>query len=321
MAVTAGATITYDEGPTGGNTNREDLGKVLWDVSPTDTPFLSAIGKNKATATSHDWPTQELKAPAHLISLEGEDAVPVKPDPRSRLSNKTQIIKDHAVASGTQEVVLKSGSIGSEVAKQIANRMREFKTHVEFSMIGRSGGWVAGDAGTEREMGSLDCYLIGDSYQGSGTAPSDGTGANAPTPGAGRDLDEALHFKPALGALWGQSGGNRNLLAVCNQKQRGIISTFAGSATRYVTTNDARLQASIDVYDGDFHVVTVTPSRQCLATNVFIVDTEYLKCSDLRSIQVKDLAVIGDSKRKEVLWETTLEVCTPKAHANIADLN
>lgn len=319
MAATTGATTTYDE-PIGTGTNREDLGNILWDVSPTETPFLTAAGKNKATAISHDWPTQQLKTADHIAAIEGEDAVPVKRDARTRLSNYTQIIKDHAVASGTQEVVLKGGSVKSEQARQVMNIMREFKTHAEFSMIGRSEPKVAGDASTvAREMGSFDSYLAGDSYQGVGTAPA-GNGADAPVAGTPRALDETI-WKAALEQLWTQSGGNENVLAVCGAKQRGIISSFAGSATRFVSTDDAKLQASIDVYDGDYHTVTVTPSRQCLATNVFIVDPEYVQVSDLRSIQTKDLAVIGDSVRKEVLWETTLEVSNPLAHINIADLS
>jgi hypothetical protein len=314
MAATEGATTSTIQAAT----NLEDISKILWDVSPADTPLLSAMGRNKATATNHDWPTQELKAAAHLAAVEGEDAVPVVRDPRVRLSNHCQIIKDHAVSSGTQEQVLKAGSVGSEVARAIANIMREMKTHAEFSMIGRSEPKVARDATTAGELASLDCYLAGDSYQGVGTVPT-GDGTDAPVAGTGRNLDEAI-FTAALGDLWNQSGGNKNLLAVCGSKQRGIISTFTSSSTRYVSTDNRELTASIDVYDGDYHTVTVTPSRQCLATNVFIVDKEYLKCSDLRSLRTKDLAVIGDSTRKEVLWELTLEVCAPKAHSNIADL-
>jgi len=315
MAATEGATTSTINAVT----NLEDISKILWDVSPADTPFLSAIGKNKATATNHDWPTQELKTAAHLAAVEGEDAVPVVRDPRVRMTNHCQIVKDHAVASGTQEVVLKAGSVGSEVARSVANIMREMKTHVEFSMIGRSEPIIVRDATTAGEMGSFDTYLIDGSYAGSGTAPT-GDGSDAPIAGAGRDLDESI-LTAALAGLWNQSGGNKNLLAVCGSKQRGIISTFTASSTRYVTTDNRELTASIDVYDGDYHTVTVTPSRQCLATNVFIVDKEYAKCSDLRSLQTKDLAVIGDSKRKEVLWEMTLEVSAPKAHCNIADLN
>ena len=54
MAQAVGATSTYDE-PIATGGNREDLSDVLFDVSPTETPFLTSAKKNKAEATSHDW--------------------------------------------------------------------------------------------------------------------------------------------------------------------------------------------------------------------------------------------------------------------------
>ena len=32
---------------------REDLSDVIYDISPQDTPFMSSIGKSKATAVYH----------------------------------------------------------------------------------------------------------------------------------------------------------------------------------------------------------------------------------------------------------------------------
>ena len=33
--------------------NREDLTNVIYNISPTDTPFMSSIAKSKAAATKH----------------------------------------------------------------------------------------------------------------------------------------------------------------------------------------------------------------------------------------------------------------------------
>ena len=41
---------------------REDLSDIIYDVSPTDTPFLSAIPKGKATNTLHEWQTDTLRS-------------------------------------------------------------------------------------------------------------------------------------------------------------------------------------------------------------------------------------------------------------------
>ena len=36
---------------------REDLSNIIYDVSPTMTPFMSNIGRGKATHTLHEWQT------------------------------------------------------------------------------------------------------------------------------------------------------------------------------------------------------------------------------------------------------------------------
>ncbi len=41
---------------------REDLTDIIYDISPTETPFMSSIGKTKATAVYHEWQTDSLAA-------------------------------------------------------------------------------------------------------------------------------------------------------------------------------------------------------------------------------------------------------------------
>ncbi len=39
---------------------REDLTDIIYDISPTETPFMSSVGKTKATAVYHEWQTDSL---------------------------------------------------------------------------------------------------------------------------------------------------------------------------------------------------------------------------------------------------------------------
>ena len=43
---------------------REDLQNVIYDISPTDTPFMSSIGTGSASAVKHEWQTDSLAAAA-----------------------------------------------------------------------------------------------------------------------------------------------------------------------------------------------------------------------------------------------------------------
>jgi hypothetical protein len=326
MAVTAGARLSYDE-PIGTGGNREDLSDLLWDVSPTETPGLTAMGRSKATATNHEYLTDALEDAAENAHVEGDDSTPVKAASRIRMGNYTQIFKKHAVVSGTQEKVMKGGGIKSEMAYQVGRRMKAIKRDAEYTVFGAGVAKVAGNSGAARKMGSLAAYLgdeggdialPGNSYFGTGTEPG-GDGSDVPVAGTPRAFTEEI-LKSALSQLWAQAGGNSNVIALCGAYNRGVMSTFTSSAVRNVTTDDRKLVASIDVYDGDFHTVTITPDRFSSPGNVFILDPEYLKTSTLRPINSYDLAKTGDSYKKEIVWEWTLEVCHPRAHINIADL-
>lgn len=321
MAQAVGATSAYDE-PISTGGNREDLSDLLFDVSPTETPFVTAIKKGKkATAIKHDWLTDVLESAADNAHIEGDDATPAAAASRTRLDNYCQIFKKHAVVTGTQEAVLKGGGIKSEMSYQIARRLKAMKRDLERSMVGVANIKVAGDDTTPRELGSLQTYMTSDNYFGGATftAPT-GNSVDAGTAGTLRDIDETI-LKAALQSLWTNSGGNENILGVCGAHVRGVWSTFTASVTRHVTTDDRKLVASIDVYDGDFHTVSITPDRFSLAGSIFLVDPEYAAVSELRPVGTSDLAKNGDSMRKEIVMECTLEVCNPLAHAQITGLN
>ena len=63
---------------------REDLASFISMITRDETPFMSSIGKTKATAIFHEWQTDELAAPGNSRLTEGHDyLVPTgfAPDP------------------------------------------------------------------------------------------------------------------------------------------------------------------------------------------------------------------------------------------------
>lgn len=302
--------------------NREDLTDMIWDVSPTETPFLSAIKKGKAKGTNHEWQTDALTAvSATNAHIEGDDATPAAPAATTRLGNYTQILKKHAVTTGTQEAVDKAGR-KSEMAYQMARRMKEIKLDCEASMIGGAAignAKVAGNDTTAREMGSIYTYMTSNVSLGATGAVSTGDGSGVMTTGTDRDLTAAILDAVLVTAF--SNGANPNTLYVSPTNKTVVGDFTAGGATRYVTTDESKLNTGIDVYVGDFHTLKVVPSRQIVGDNVLAIDHDYVKFAELRGISAKNLAVTGDSQRKEITWEGTLEVCNEAALALIADTN
>lgn len=303
--------------------NREDLSDVIWDVSPTDTPFLSSIKKSKASNTNHEWQTDALTTvSATNAHIEGDDATPAAPSATTRLGNYTQILKKHAVVSGTQEKGMNPAGRKGEMAYQVARRMKEIKRDLEASMIGGAAignAKVAGNDTTAREMGSIYTYLTSNVSLGVNGVVAAGTGADVMTAGTDRDLTTTL-LNTVLSSCY-TNGGDPSLLFV-SPTNKGVVSAFtAGGATRYVTTDDKKLTTSVDVYVGDFHTLKVVPSRQIVGDNVLAIDPGYVAFAELRPLNSYDLAKTGDSFRKEIVWEGTLEVCNQAAHGLVADTN
>lgn len=317
MAQVAGAKSTYQE-PTVTGGNREDLSDVLYDVSPTDTPFLTMAKKGKADGTYHEWLTDELQDPQKNAQVEGKTAEPTKAPSRKRIGNYTQILEKTASVTGTQEVAKKGGGIKSEMAYQVTRRMKEIKRDLEKACVGASPQIAkAGTDSVAREMASLVNFMDSESYiamaGSTGVTNPTGDGKTQAVPGTLGVFTEAS-LTSALEKLWENSGGSENIAAIMGSKIRGKFSTFSGSATRYVSTEDARLQASIDVYDGDFHTVTAVPDRYSNPSSVFLLDKDYISIDDYRPIFTQDLATTGDAKSKQIIWETTLKVGNPHAH-------
>ena len=320
MAQRVGAKSSYQE-PIGTGGNREDLSDILYDVSPTDTPFLTLAKKGTAKGTNHEWLTDALNPPVANAVVEGNDATIVKAGSRVRLGNYTQILEKSASVTGTQEKADKA-AVKSEMAYQVARRMKEIKRDLEAAFVGTTGGAkVAGSDTVARKAGNMKSYLTTDSWQGgaTGVAPT-GNGLTAATPGTARPFTEAL-LTAALQKLWTNSGGSENIAALMGAVVRGKFSGLNSTATRYVTTDDARLQSSIDVYDGDFHTVTAMPDRYSDPGALFLIDKDYVSIDDFRPIFSHDLAVTGDAQSKQIIWETTLKVGNPLAHYCIDALN
>lgn len=302
--------------------NREDLGDVIFDVSPEETPFLSAIKRNKAKNVNHEWQTDALTAAsATNAHVEGDDATPTAPAATTRLGNYTQILKKHAVVTGTQQDGMNPAGRKKEMAYQLARRMKEIKRDLESSMIGGAAigvAKVAGNDTTARKMGSIYTYLTSNVSLGTNGVVAAGTGADVMTAGTDRDLTEAL-LTAVLSSCY-TNGGDPKLMFL-SATNKAVVSTFTGGGTRYVDTDDKKLVNSIDVYVGDFHTLKVVPSRHIVGDNVLCIDPQYVAFSELRSIRSYDLAKTGDSYRKEIVWEGTLEVCNQAAHGLIADTN
>lgn len=298
--------------------NREDLSNIIYDISPAETPFLSAIPKMKATGVKHEWQTHALTAASGTNKvLEGDDATTDASTVTARVYNYRQISDKVARVTGTQEVVNKAGR-ASEMAFQMESRMKELKRDVETRLLGNYAS-VAGNATLEPECAGLQAWVKTNIDKASDGTASAGNGTDTYTDGTARALAES-QVEAALALAW-TNGGNPTL-GILNAFQKRKFAAFSGNATRTSNGDAKKVTNSIDVYiDPLGNEVRLVPCRQAQTDVIFFVDTEYAKFATLRDFKQIDLAKTGDSERKQIIVEYTLEVCQEKAHAGVYDLS
>jgi len=300
---------------------REDLADVIYNISPEDTPILSAIPRAKATSTKHEWQTDTLADAAANAVIEGDDATTDAVSATARVHNFTQIMDKVILLTGTQFAVDGAGR-ADEMAYQIAKKSKELKKDMEFALI-KENLSVVGSASAARELGSLSTWLTQGDAAGSLSAGFNAaTGlTRATTGGTHRALTESI-LKSVVKTVY-ENGGDADMLVVPPSVKQ-TVSTFNANTTRFGPAGERVEYAAIDVYSSDFGDIQVIPNRVMALTNenfAFLLQADMLAAAYLRDFSINDLAKTGDSERVQLLVEWTLEVRNEKAHGIIADIN
>lgn len=295
--------------------NREDLSDVIYNIAPTDTPFLSGIEVTDATAVLHEWQTDTLAAAAQNIEPEGDDAATTAATATTRLSNTCQISDKVPRVSGTQQAIIKAGR-GDELEYQIAKMAKELKRDMENDLLA-SNAEVTGSSGTARETGGVPTWLTTNLDEATDATTSTGTGDNERTAGTARDFTEA-QLKSVLKQCWDEGGDPDCIMLGSFNKQQA--STFTGNATREVGAADRQLYAAIDIYDSDFGELQILPNRFQPASMALVLQKDMWAVAYLRQFQLHNLAKTGDSERRQLLVEFALESRNEAASGAVMDL-
>lgn len=296
---------------------REDLSDIIYDVSPTDTPFLSAIPKGKASNTKHEWLTRSIAAASGSNAvIEGDDATTDAANANVRLDNQTQISDKVARVSGTQEAVNNAG-MANTMAREMEDKMKELKLDVETTLL-QNVAKVTGNDTLARKCAGLQTYVKTNISKASDGTAAAGTGADTYTDGTARALSEDL-AEAALSTGW--TNGAKPTLGIMNAFQKRKVAAFSGSSTRMSDGDKRKVTNNVEVYIDPLGTeIRFVPCRQCPTDVIYFVDPEFVEFSTLRNFFTKELAKTGDSERKQIIVEYTLEVRNEKAHCGVYDL-
>lgn len=303
--------------------NREDLSDVIYNIAPSDTPVLTAIGSTTADSTKHEWQTDDLAKAKVNAQVEGFEAEIEASTPTRRVYNYTQIFSKTVAVSNTQETVNKAGR-SSEMAYQTAKRMKEMKLDMELAILSNTAS-AAGNANTARKLGGLPTWIASNINFGEGGAASAGTGTNTFTAGTERQLTEDMLTDVLTKGY--ENGAKMSKMFVAPAMKGFISKTFGGSGQKVTTYRQEQSKTAgvvVEVYQSDFGLVDVIPNRVMAADDlkdkIFVLDPAYASVAWLRRISRKSLAETGDNKKALMVAEMTLKVSNEKAHGMVADV-
>lgn len=313
MVKVTSAMATYDV-----TTNREDLADQVYRINPSDTPFMTAVPRVKATAVLHEWSTQALSSiNTTNARLEGDALTRASSTAPARRQNHCQISSRDATVTGTQRATNPAG-IDDMMAYQMSLKSLELRRDMESILLGNTG-QNAGSTTTARTLRSFNAWLSGNGSRGTGGADSTAATAAATdaTTGSIRTFTEDMLKDAVLDAF--TDGGEPNLVLVGPfNKQK--FSTFTGRSTSQVVVRQDVVDGAAELYRSDFGVLKVVPNRSQRDRDAFIVDTTKVAVAGLRMFEPQELGRVGDAITRDIISEYTLEMRHPDAHAGVFDL-
>ena len=304
---------------------REDLENLIYDISPTDTPFISMSGRTPVSQTLHEWQTESLAtASTANAQIQGvnytEFAAAV---PTVRVGNYTQIFTKLVLVSATMEAVSKAGR-ATEMAHQTLKHTREIKRDVEATVLNNIAG-SAGNATTAATMATMGAWIKTNTSISS-TSSGDpiyttGVPAAARTDGTARAITEAF-FKHVLQDC--ATSGASPTVGMFGVVNKGNASKFAGIATKTQVFDTSKavpmpIIGASDIYVSDFGKLSFVFNRFQRDRDAWVLDPEYLSMGYLRPFQTVPLSKTGDSTKAAIVTECTLIVKNEAACGLMAD--
>ena len=291
----------------------------LFNVSPTDTPLLSAIGGmtggKSVTSKQFTWQTTDLAGAAQTAVVEGADPT-MKGRTRSEVSNVTQIMqygvevsytKQAAVGNLSGESIIGNQPVQDELAFQLDMAMKTAARDIEHSFI--QGVYNAGaNITTPRKTRGMLAAVTTNEVAG---------GAAALTQAK---VESALKKMADSGAPFEMP------VIFANAFQKQKLSSIYSSALALAPRDRNIGGVNITTIETDFGQVGIVFERHIPADDVLIADLAFMKPVFLDipgkgHFFVEPLAQTGAAYKYQVYGEIGLEYGPEQFHAKITNLS
>lgn len=318
MATVAGQGTTY---------GLPNFHGALFSVSPTETPFLSAIGgingARPVKSTSFEWQTIDRRtSTANNVALEGADAPAASNRSRSNLRNVVEIHQSAIEVSYTKQAAtgnysgqniapLPDDAIMDEVAVQTQAELESMAVDVEKSFLTGTINIPTDNTTARKTQGIL------------GVAAT--LSANG---GTARALSAAImnaHFQAMFDAGAKLPQDSTVIMAGSAQKV-AITNAYANAPVGMLTQNRTIGGLSIETVVTPFGTFGVAlnrwmPAGQVAVLNLAVCKPVFLEIPDKGLLFVEPLSKTGAAQKYQLYGEIGLEYGPAQEHGVIKDLS
>jgi hypothetical protein len=317
--------------------NREDLTDVLSILAPEETPVLSSLNKQKASATFVEWTVDTLATPNADGIAEGADVSSFtdKFSGRARLGNYVQKFRRDYLVSDLQEAV---DSVGpAKIAQAEAKSIRELKRDVELALCSENDRQQENGAGNAYKLRGLGKWL-------ESTANTGGAGASTDIPddfktpadsiNATSDALSETDFNSVITSIYRETGAVDSLMLIADTALRRQISDYARLGNQTTTVRNvnydggsAEIKLSVEFYQSDHGLVSIVNANpDCMPATAepnnqgYLVNPDYAGIHELIPMGSTRLPNMGGGERGYVDCSLTLGVYHPQAHGKLTDV-
>ena len=321
---------------------KESFADVIYNLSPTDTPFTSMCKRESISAIEIGWFADKLSdatVPAGIA--EGADAPVGNYEEVKRVMNLTQIFMKSVKVSNTAESVDFYGR-KSEMAYQMTKKSQELKRDIEATLCGKArkprGGYFSslvattpggvttnsgGPDDTIREMSNFKYQVINNPLNAGGPAR---TVVDAGFVAVSEKLINDLMEK-----VWLVGGNAKTALVTSGMAnsiaKMALTGNSTGGAARYRDIGqEKKLVNVVDVYVTPFGEMKIglsrwlnygdgptggPPATATGADDIILIDPKYISLAYLRQPNTTSIPQIGDREEKLLTTELTFKLTAP----------
>lgn len=270
---------------------KESVLDLITQISPTENYFVSNLQRATGNDEFHIVPRDTLRTPSLVAAVEGADATYDGNDPTTLL-NMMHIVSVGFEVTDSEAAVDRYGSPEDRIAYETEKALKDWSDFAEFALVRST--IITGTGSAARQMRGLKSSL------------------SIVTAQSGVSLSETI-LNNYLQNVWLQ-GANVDLVAVPIQLKRRISGFNGNGATKFYNQEDKRIVTPIEIYESDasnkpvklvaHRYVTVSGDNNF---DVVGVETDHFATAWLREPKVRTLAKTGDSEKRQVIGEFTLE--------------